>query len=442
MTTLAAASGLAQRLASLLGEPYVTCETSACDVQGVAPVIAVAPGSAEEVAEVMRAAWAEGATVTPYGGGTNQEIGPPPHRIGVLLRTHRLQAVEHYDPGDLTLGIGAGATVKSVRDMAAARHQLFAVDPLSPATTVGGALATSWHGPLKHAYGGVRDFCLGIRFVTADGKIAKGGGRVVKNVAGYDMMKLLIGSFGTLGVITGASFKLFPAPRQTTSFECEFGGVAEVTAFRDRLLRSPLGPQCVEVVSPHAQAILAGDTAAAGGGWRVLVRAGGSGAVLARYRAELGGAVTREYGGAEEARRWERLAQFVSLVLEQGHNAAVLRVDVPIQTVGTAAEAAMRAGLDNNFLAAIVGRIATGSLLIALLPIAVDPPGVTQYVNAVSNLRAALPRDGSAVLLRCPREAKRHIDMWGSSPSEVPVMQALKRALDEKDILNRGRFLF
>lgn len=442
MTTVAAASGLAQRLALVLGEQHVTCETSACEVQGAAPAIAVAPGTAEEVAEVTRAAWAEGATVTPYGGGTNQEIGPPPPRIGVLLRTHRLQAVEHYDPGDLTLGIGAGATVQSVQEMAAAHHQLFAVDPLSPAMTVGGALATAWHGPLKHAYGGVRDFCLGIRFVTADGKIAKGGGRVVKNVAGYDMMKLLIGSFGTLGVITGASFKLFPLPRQTTTFECEFGGVAEVAAFRDRLLRSPLWPQCVEVVSPHAQAILAGDTAAASGGWRVLVRAGGSDAVLARCRAELGGAVTRELGGAEEARRWERLGQFVSLVLQQGHNAAVLRVDVPIQAVATAAEAAARAGLDNNFLAAIVGRIATGSLLIALLPIAVDPPGVTQYVNSVSNLRAALPRDGSAILLRCPREAKRHIDMWGSSPSDVPVMQALKRALDEKDILNRGRFLF
>ena len=442
MSTVAALSPLAQRLAAIVGEQHVTSDTNGCDVQGIAAATTVAPSSAEEVAEVLRLAWKDGLVVIPFGGGSHQEIGAPPEKADILLRTQRLQAVEHYDPGDLTLGIGAGATVDSVREMTAAHSQLFAVDPVSPVSTVGGVLATAWHGPLKHGYGGARDFCLGIRFVTADGKIAKAGGRVVKNVAGYDMMKLLIGSFGTLAVITGASFKLFPAARQTATFECEFAGMAGVTAFRNRILRSPLSPMCVEIVSPYAHGALTGGSPDAGNAWRVLVRAGGSDAVLARYRAELGADVTREIRGRNEAELWQQMARFVLIALERGHNSAILRLDLPIQAAAKAIEAVEQAALDNNFLPAIVGRIATGSLLAALLPIAVDPPGVNQYINAVSSLRAALPRDGSAIVLRCPREAKRHIDMWGSSPSDVPAMKALKNALDGKNIFNRGRFLF
>ena len=174
----------------------------------------------------------------------------------------------------------------------------------------------------------------------------------------------------------------------------------------------------------------------------MLVRAGGSDAVLARYRQELGADVTRELTGSSEAQMWARVAQFATVALERGHNSAVLRVEVPIQAVEATIEAAERAALDNNFLPAIVGRAGCGSLLLALMPIAVDPPGVNQYVNAISSLRTALPRDGSAMVLRCPAEARPHIALWGSTPNDVPAMQAIKKAMDSKDILNRGRFLF
>ena len=122
--------------------------------------------------------------------------------------------------------------------------------------TIGGMLATGMTGPHRQGYGGLRDYCIGVRFVTGDGRKAKGGGRVVKNVAGYDMMKLLIGSQGTLGIITSASFKLFPAPRQTRTFVSEFAGIAEAIEFRNHVLRSPLDPICLEVVSPQARGVL------------------------------------------------------------------------------------------------------------------------------------------------------------------------------------------
>ena len=131
------------------------------------------------------------------------------------------------------------------------------------------------------------------RFVTGDGRKGKGGGRVVKNVAGFDLMKLLIGSQGTLAIITGASFKLFPAPRQTTTFVAEFATAAEAIQYRNTVLRSPLSPICLELVSPQAGALLPG-AGRSGKGWSIYLRATGSDAVLARYRSELGAAISHD----------------------------------------------------------------------------------------------------------------------------------------------------
>ena len=174
---------------------------------------------------------------------------------------------------------------------------------------MGGLLATAARGPLSHGYGGVRDFCIGIRFVTGDGRKAKGGGRVVKNVAGYDLMKLLIGSQGTLAVITSASFKLFPAPRQTRTYLAEFGSANDAIGFRDRILHSPLSPMCLELVSPGARDILRPD-APHSDSWIICVRAAGSDAVLARYRSELGADVTREVEGQSEHDLWTTLTNY------------------------------------------------------------------------------------------------------------------------------------
>ena len=154
----------------------------------------------------------------------------------------------------------------------------------------------------------LRDFCIGIRFVTGDGRRAKGGGRVVKNVAGYDLMKLLIGSYGTLAVITSASFKLFPAPRQTRTFLAEFATAKEALEFRDRVVRSPLSPMCLELVSPGARKLMRPEMTS--DAWVICVRAAGSDAVLARYRKELGSAITRELEGDGESRMWRAIENF------------------------------------------------------------------------------------------------------------------------------------
>ena len=446
--TLAAtgATTLSRDLEAIVGAANVIEDPAALTqyaIDGVEPRAAVTPAAANEVAAVLKYAFDRKLTVAPAGGMSHQHIGAIPDGVDILLRTTRLKAVEHYDPGDLTIGIGAGTTIAELNALIAPNRQVLPTEVATPEkTSVGGLIATNLHGPLKHGFGGARDWLIGVRFVTADGKLAKAGGRVVKNVAGYDLMKLLIGSYGTLAVIVGASFKLYPAPRGTRTYVCVFEKLQEALEFRTRILHSPLSPLALEIVSPHAQVTLTGDPNALHEGWRVLLRATGSDAVLARYRAELGGALTREINDAGEASLWRGVAEFPLTVFSKSQNAMLVRLDLPPSEIGTALAAAEQAASDNNFVVATIGRVGIGALLVAFCPIAVDPPGAIQYANTISAFRGSLSGDASAVVLRCPLEAKRHFSVWGTSPTDLDAMKAIKRAMDEHDILNRGRFLF
>jgi len=163
--------------------------------------------------------------------------------------------------------------------------------------------------------------------------------------------------------------------------------------------------------------------------------------VLARYRRELGAAVGRELGGNGEAALWRAIAQFAPAVLERHRNAMVLSLSTTPTAVGSAVAAAQQAAMDNNFIPAFVGRATISALTAAFIPLSVDPPSAMQYATSVSALRSALPEDATAVVTHCPTEGKRHFDTWGTTRNDFGCMRAVKRALDPKGILNRGRFL-
>jgi glycolate dehydrogenase FAD-binding subunit len=407
-------------------------------VLGVTPAVAVTPASAEEIVAILRFANEHGLSVVPAGGFTQQQTGNLPPQVDVLLYTTRLTEVEHYDSGDLTIGVGAGWTIAQLSAKVAADNLFFAGDAvLSERSTIGGLLATGFYGPLRHGYGGPRDYCIGVRFVTGDGRKAKGGGRVVKNVAGYDMMKVLIGSQGTLGIITSASFKLFPAPRQTRTFVAQFGNAEEAFAFRNRVLNSPLDPICLELVSPEASLLLG-----AGGAWSMLLRATGSDAVLVRYRAELGTAVSQEPEGRGENDLWRAVSDFPHLVQERHPHSLLFSMVLPLADVQTVLEGVALVAHSNSFTFAAVGRVGVGHLLIAMWPAPDAEVTLVNFVNAASGLRNRLPRDASTAVLHCPAEARHHVTAWGPTPTDLESMRKVKMTLDPRDILNRGRFLF
>ena len=447
MNTVNAGTQLARGLRDICGAEYVAedpAELRRGQILGSAPAVGVTPGSTDEVAAILRLANQHSLSVVPAGGLTQQQVGNS--TISVLLNTSRLIEVEHYDSGDLTVGIGAGCTVTQLSSMVAADGLLFAADPPLPErATIGGLLATGTTGPLRHGYGGLRDYCIGIRFVTGDGRKGKGGGRVVKNVAGYDMMKLLIGSHGTLAVITGASFKLFPAPRQTRTFVAQFATAAEALQFRDVILRSPLSPMCLEIVSPGALGkVLPG--VASTGAWLIAVRASGSDAVLTRYRAELGSAVTGETVGEQEFELWRAIENFPFYGLTEEESQAhfflspmvpILSLHVPLGEVGDTIRQLEQRMTPDVISMALVGRVGVGNLVVLLRAENLELPAEL-HIDIIEKLRRSLsPHASLLVRSGVPHE----LGKWPMTPTHLDSMRAVKRALDPNDILNRGRFL-
>jgi len=417
------------------------------------PYAVVSPESAEEVAAILCLAAEQHVPVVPAGGLTHQ-AGAEPIEASLQLDLRRLKQVEHYDPGDLTIGVGAGVTLAEIDALIVPHRQVLPIDVAEPArATIGGALAIAAEGPRRHAYGAIRDFCIGIQFVTGDGRRAKGGGRVVKNVAGYDMMKLLIGSYGTLGVITAASFKLFPQPAQTRTFVCDFADMKDAIALRDRVLSSALTPMCLELVSPRAHEFLQEPRAPRdpdhlapeeirGGpapAWSLLLRAAGSDAILARYRAELG--ATRELEGDGERHLWRWVVRYADALAGRHRNVMVLQLAVPAAQVASMLDAAERAALDYNFISASLGRAAAGTFTVGFIPLSIDPPPANYYASAASAFRALLPRGSVCSVVACPEEARPHFSVWGEPTTDLALMQAVKRALDPAGILNPGRYL-
>jgi glycolate dehydrogenase FAD-binding subunit len=457
MSTVTSPASLDRELAAIVGDAQITrTEFEGFDINGVVPGVMVSPATPEEVGAVLRLANERGLVVAPAGGLTKQQVGGVPERVDILLSTARMNKIEQYDPGDLTISVAAGMPFAAMQRELAEHDQWVPCDAAElERATIGGLLATGAAGPLKSTFGHMRDFCIGVQFVTADGKVAKGGGRVVKNVAGYDLMKLLTGSYGSLAVITRVNYKVFPRPRQTRTFTCSFASLEEALKFRTRIFGSPLTPMCMEIVSPRAPEYLreAGPVedpddymphqpvSLPAVEWQIVLRATGSDNVLARYTRELGSAVTRTIEGREEERFWHWISHFEQSVLARHRNAMVMYTHLPIQNVGPALQALERTAPDYNLIPAAVGRAATGNLVLAFMPLSVDPPSAMQYANCVSAFRGLLPPGSSAEVAQCPKEAKPHFDVWGTTPTDVKMMRAVKRAIDPNNILNRGRFI-
>ncbi|MBI2683683.1 MAG: FAD-binding oxidoreductase [Acidobacteriales bacterium] len=455
MSATATAVDIVSALRSVAGD--VQSAGPELSIDEIRPDAIVIPRSEDEVAKVLRFSAENGLALIPAGGMTKQGIGGVPDRADLVLSLRHLNKVHHYDPGDLTISVGAGMTLAGLQQVLAEHRLFLPLDPMLPGqATIGGVLAANAGGPLKSGYGGAREFCIGIGFATVDGKRAKGGGRVVKNVAGYDMMKLMIGSLGTLGVITAANFKVYPLPRQTATFQCEFKTAIEAAEFGRKVWASSLGSRlmCLEIISPRAQEYLNDGwdprdpdhfspaapvkhhTA-----WTVSLRANGSDAVLGRFSKDLGGAISEELSGETEAAWWRWVSDFEVKLAHRHQNAMVIRVSVPQSQVADALSAAEKTAIEDNFVCSAVGRLPAGSLVVGLAPLAVDPPSAMQFANMASALRGRLSRDASAVVLRCPTEAKRHFDVWGTSPTDLGLMRAIRKTMDPGRVLNRGRFI-
>jgi glycolate oxidase FAD binding subunit len=248
-------ANLAARLAEAIRAQRVvsaTEELAAYAVDDLVPSAIVRPGSAEEVAEVVRFAAAEKLALLPFGSRSKCEIGMSPSRYDIAVDMTGLREITHYDAGDLTLGVDAGMPLREL-EVYLKRHRQFLplAVPCFESTTAAGAIASGIDSALRQQYGSARDFLIGAEFVDGTGQACKSGGRVVKNVTGYDLHKLLIGSLGTLGVITRLNFRTFPLPAMSGGHVANFANSHGALACRRAIEKAGLPLGNLEVISPE-----------------------------------------------------------------------------------------------------------------------------------------------------------------------------------------------
>ena len=439
------------RLADLVGAEHVVSDAAALaeyQVDGLLPSAVLRPGSPAEIAEILRLAAAEHLAVIPMGGRTKLGIGMPPRRYDLALDLTRMDRVLAFDPADLTLGVEPGVRFADLEKRLAAERQFL---PLAPAfagrATLGGMVAGGADTPLRHGYGTARDQLLGMEFVTGAGVAAKSGGRVVKNVTGYDLHKLLVGSLGTLAVITRLNFRTFPLPPGERMFVASFADGEGALNFCRTLAKSPLQPRLVEAFNPATARIMAAARVPVDR-WSVAVQAAGHRAVVERHERDLEKAAREvdavdfaAFDGPEQDALFAGLREFPRMVLEAFPGAAIFRVASLASAMPGLVRETLTVSKRHQVEPAILVR-AAGVVYAALLPPAGDAGSTARLVAACRELmQVSIGAGARPMIERCPVAVKREVNIWPAPGNDQALAEKLKRVFDPQGILAPGRFL-
>lgn len=408
------------------------------------PVIAVHPETVEQVAEVLRIASAERAPVVPLGNGSALHRGNLPADAVLLLSTRRLSATIDYEPRDLTVIAQAGKPLSALQEELGRHGQFLALDPPNAdRATLGGIVSTNASGPLRRAYGTPRDLTLGLKAVLADGTVVKGGGRTVKNVAGYDTTKLFVGSLGTLGVVVEAAFRLHPLPESEAGVLGAFETWEAVIQSANRLAHSELQPRVLELLNLN-DASWAEDQAATFAP-SVLVGFGGPEATVA-YQVERAQSLLGETGArelwtfdAEGARNWRRRLGDALSAAYADENAVVCRIGTVMTETLATLEAATQLADTARIGVQCRCHYGNGVVFGVFRPVS-SADDLGQLIERLRKEMAT--REGHVVVESAPGGVKRLLDVWGPPTGPLDLMRQLKERLDPDRLLNRGRFIW
>jgi glycolate oxidase FAD binding subunit len=412
-------------LRAICGVEHMHLATHEDAVDGIQPQMVIEPGSADEIARMLKTASSAGLQVIPRGGATKMDWGNPPRGGDLILSTRRMNRIVEHAWGDMTATVEAGCPLQQLQQTLAEHGQRLALDPPWPEkATIGGILATNDSGPLRIRYGSLRDLIIGITLVLADGTLAKSGGKVVKNVAGYDLPKLATGSLGSLGIITQAIFRLHPIPRESQTLSFSAPDNAAMNALVLAILDSQLVPTGVQVraaSSSQPEIDLRFEGTAAGCEAQVdrAMRLASDRRQL-EAQADVWNTPAALWGGVEPS----VVCKFTVLPASMGTFFDKVR------------EVAEQAHLRWRLVAQAVG--------VGWLRLEKEGDGAAPDVfpNAIAELRQGLEaRGGSLVVLRCPLVVKSELDVWGSPGDALPVMKSIKEQFDPAGVLNPGRFV-
>lgn len=414
---------LKDRLVSALGADGVSADAEllgAHAVDGVRAKLLCRPASAAEVAAALRICAEAQAIAIPWGGGTAMTLGNAPRGADLIFDLKKLDRVIEHDPANLTATLQCGMTLGAAQAALEMHRQFLPIDaPFPERATVGGIVAANLNGPRRNFHGGARDLVIGMKIALANGELIKTGGKVVKNVAGYDMGKLFVGSLGTLGIITEITFRLAPAPESAATLIAS-GSLSHLRQFAAELSRSSLLPAAVCLANDREKPL-----------WRAAVWCQGFEETVARQRRDLA-SLARLSGAAAELLSLEKHHDFWSTLRDfplQG-NRLICRVTLPRAAIFACIQKFATWGAP-----AIVADAAAGTVWLAYEP-------RRSVAEKFLELEAfASSEGGHAVLFSAPADLKRGIAVWGPSPPAISLMREIKRQFDPDDILNPGRFI-
>ena len=452
-------------LADIVGAGYVSQDTAPYTVMGVEPQWVVSPASEEEVSAILSLAHNLQVAVIPWGYGHQQHIGLPPRRGEIALSLRRLDRILEYEPADLTVTVQAGCTLGALQARLQSARQWLPYDPpQGAASSLGGLIATNISGPHRYRYGTLRDLVIRTRVVQGDGMAFTGGAKVVKNVSGYDLPRLMVGSFGTLGVITEATFKLQPMLKTSQTVLFSYHSFPAAVAQAAALLSTALVPVAVAVCNANAvqalsaslshldfpAALPSGDATLAG--WLALRFGGVAGEVERQVRETRQLIQSPGYVGeitvpaAAQAAVWQAIADLPAPQGKVGPSRQVgliAKIALPPQQLPeVSAQVQRMAGAAGLSLQAVAHPAAGILYLIGESP---DQAGHTQGASLapwINTLRQDITgREGTVVIEYYTDQLRQATDIWGPTSSSFPMMVALKNKFDPHRLLNPGRFV-
>jgi len=374
----------------------------------------VLPRSPQALAEALASAAASKQSINIAGAGSKRLMAGPVVPADVTISTTAMCRLLQYEPRDLTISVEAGMRYAELRSLLAQNRQMVPLDPpFSDTATVGGILSANCSGPRRRLYGTARDLVIGMKFATLEGKLVQSGGMVVKNVAGLDMGKIMIGSFGTLAAIAVVNFKLLPRPAAEASLLLAFETLDDAMATRDRVLTGALAPAAIDLLNPPAAGQLGYK------GHLLALQVGGNAAAVARWRREAGSdAVVLE--GAEETRFWRHVEEYTPHFLEKFVHGMVVRASCTLAQVKEVMA---------SFETAAIARAGSGVCY-----------GYFNRAEAGARWIASAERRGwKAVIEFAPDDLRAKLELWPAPGADFEMMRKIKNMFDPNHLLNRGR---
>ena len=394
-----------------------------------APPDLVFPQTIETLAAIIKQAQQQQWRILICGNASKLDWGAFTRDIQLVVSTQKCVRLIEHAVGDLTVTVEAGMKLSELQTSLRSQQQFLPIDPLYPETaTIGGIVATADTGSWRQRYGGIRDLVLGLSFIRADGEIAKAGGRVVKNVAGYDLMKLFTGAYGTLGLISQVTFRTYPLPESSQTLLLT-GDIEEIARATQIIRNSGLTPTALDLLSfSITQQLTRQDKIGLVIRFQTIAASIDRQSTQVRAIANSLNLTVSSYKNENEISLWQQLSKTISI--PSANTPIICKIGIVPHKAPDFLQQ-LSAITSDKILAIIHVSSGVGNLSLD-----------SENRDVLTKMRGYLEQNqGFLTILTAPRSIKQQIDVWGYSGNALKTMQTIKRKFDPSNILNPDRFI-